>query len=56
MGNGELDYLAILRALERVGYDGWLIAESEFGADWRGSTELGVTARIQYDGLTTLLG
>ncbi len=47
VGRGILDHGAILAALDACGYRGWLVAESEFGPDWRGADDLAETAVAQ---------
>lgn len=54
VGRGTLDFPGILRALDAVGYTGWLVAESEFTDAWRGDTDPGTTAAAQYAGLARL--
>lgn len=55
VGRGVLDHGAILAALDACGYRGWLMAESEFGPDWRGADDLDETAAAQVAGLRAAL-
>lgn len=41
-------------ALDRHGYAGWLVAESELGEGWRGLETPGDTARAQWAGLRAI--
>lgn len=50
-GRGLFDHRALLGLLAAEGYNGWLVAESEFNPEWRGLTEPEATARAQYEGL-----
>lgn len=51
IGRGEMDWPAITAALVRVGYTGWLVAESEFTDAWDGLTDPVATARAQFEGM-----
>ena len=51
VGRGVLDHGAVLAALAACGYRGWLMAESEFGPEWRGADDPHETAARQYHGL-----
>ncbi len=55
VGRGDFDYSAIFTALQAIGYQGWLTAESEFNDHWGGLTEPAATASAQFAGLTTAL-
>lgn len=55
VGRGVLDHGAVLAALDAAGYRGWLVAESEFGPDWRGVDDLAETAAAQFAGLRAAL-
>jgi len=51
VGRGSMDWSGIRAALDRVGYRGWLVAESEFNDLWRGETDPDTTARLQLEGM-----
>jgi len=51
VGRGETDWPEITAALVRVGYTGWLVAESEFTDAWDGLTDPVTTARAQFEGM-----
>jgi inosose dehydratase len=56
VGQGVLDYRAILGALDQLGYTGWLVAESEFTPHWDGLTDPQATAARQFAGLRQAIG
>ncbi|MGN6562225.1 MAG: sugar phosphate isomerase/epimerase family protein [Thermomicrobiales bacterium] len=56
VGQGVLDYGAILGALDQLGYTGWLVAESEFTPHWDGLTDPQETAARQFAGLRQVIG
>jgi sugar phosphate isomerase/epimerase len=51
VGRGSMDWSGIGAALDRAGYRGWLVAESEFNDLWRGETDPETTARLQIEGM-----
>ncbi len=51
VGHGALDWPAILAALFRMGYTGWLVAESEFTDAWTGLADPVQTALAQFEGM-----
>ena len=51
VGQGVEDIPALIRALDGVGYRGWLVVESEFGDGWQGATDPEETVRRQHAGL-----
>ncbi len=51
IGRGILDHHALLQLLDAIGYRGWLTAESEFNALWRGQSDPVATATAQLAGL-----
>ena len=55
VGQGVLDYGAILGALDQLGYTGWLVAESEFTPHWDGLADPRATAARQFAGLWQVL-
>ncbi|MEJ7838914.1 MAG: hypothetical protein WKF81_08865, partial [Thermomicrobiales bacterium] len=56
VGHGEMDWPGLVAALDRVGYSGWLVAESEFNEYWRGSPVPKLTATLQFAGMRSHLG
>lgn len=56
VGRGTMDWSAITGALDRIGYAGWLVAESEFTDTWGGLTAPGETAQAQFAGMQNQLG
>ena len=55
-GQGVIDYSGVIAALERQAFNGWLIAESEFGPSWGGHDDPDQSARLHFAGLKRSLG
>lgn len=55
VGHGEMDWPGIVAALDRVGYSGWLVAESEYNEFWRGAQIPKLTATLQFAGMRSHL-
>jgi sugar phosphate isomerase/epimerase len=55
VGRGRLDHPLIFRMLADAGYTGWVVAESELGERWHGSTDPTATARLQIAGIRALV-
>lgn len=54
-GRGVLQYRGIADALEGAGFQGWLIAESEYRPPWAGNDDPDASARLHMNGLTAAL-
>ena len=44
LGEGDIDFPKVVKTLDKIGYNGWLIVESSAVGDWRESQ----TANAQY--------
>lgn len=55
VGRGVIDYVAVAAALDANGFDGWLVAESEYAEPWAGCDDPTESARLHMTALRSAL-